>query len=652
MERVRTIKPNLCKRYLLFVLAFVFAIGLQNPTLAASSDAMSIQAIWLGETTTTGKDNSDQEPGGDAVLLESGGNYLLMDTGALSSADYVVNALKKRGVKTLSVYISHTHDDHRGALPAIYKNFQVKTLYLPSKQYGVEYPLHGEIYDNLYDDAAEEGAVVKELKVGSSFAMGQAKVSIIGPVGTFHLSSFEDSDGVSGDQSGHYLNNYSLVAMVTCGTTKYLTAGDIEKEEEKALLKQYGTAGLKADIYKMSHHGLGSTSNTESFVGAVKPTYGFALNSAFTALVVVKDENGDTKGKFRKTYTSRKNVSQYGLPYMVGDEKKDLLITVRGGAVKLYRGTETTTNQLKGWVTVQGADGAIEKTDKYYLNAAGVPLKGVRKIDGKYYYLGTGGCMEKGYYDDGAYVCWRSYGSKHRYFLQTGEMYAGFRKINGNLFYFSTQTGYRKVGSKSWPLVNIGGKTYTMNENGAIYTGGWKKDTKTGNCRYFGSSGAMLAGWLTVSGSKYYLDAETGLRTLGLKKIDGKFYYFNGSGKLQKSKTVKIDGVSYKASTNGVIAPPKVSKGTLSKAKASGTAAKLTWKAVSKAKGYSVEWATNSGFTQGKKSLTVKGGTATGTTISGLASGSTYYVRVRAYKKLGSYKIYGKYSAVKQVTIP
>ncbi len=645
-------KRNLFKRYLTLVLAFVFALGLQTPTLAASSEAMTIQAIWLGVATTSGKDNSDKEPGGDAVLMESGGSYLLMDTGALSSADYVVNALKKRGVKTLSVYISHTHDDHRGALPAIYQNFQVKTLYLPSKQYGVEYPLHDEIYDNLYEAAADEGAVVKELKVGSSFAVGQAKVSIIGPVGSFLLSSFEDIDGVSGDQSGHYLNNYSLVAMVTCGTTKYLTAGDIEKEQEKALLKQYGTATLKADIFKMSHHGLGSTSNTESFVGAVKPTYAFALNNAFTALVTVKDENGVTKGKFRKTYTSRKNVSQYGLPYMVGDEKKDLLITVRGGAVKLYRGTETTTNQLKGWVTVQGADGAIEKTDKYYLNTAGVPLKGVQKIDGKYYYLGTGGCMEKGYYDDGEYVSWRSYGSNHRYFLQTGEMYAGFRKINGNLFYFSTTTGYRKVGSKSWPLVTIAGKTYTMNENGAIYTGGWKKDAKTGNCRYFSSSGVMAKGWFTVSGNQYYMDTETGLRYLGLKKIDGKFYFFNGTGKLKKSTTVKVDGVSYKADKKGVIAPPKVSTVTLTKAKASGSKVKLTWGAVSKIKGYSVEWAKDSGFTKSKKSLTVKGGTVTGTTVSSLKRGSTYYMRVRAYTQMGSYKIYGKFSTVKKVTIP
>ena len=74
----------------------------------------------------------------------------------------------------------------------------------------------------------------------------------------------------------------------------------------------------------------------------------------------------------------------------------------------------------------------------------------------------------------------------------------------------------------------------------------------------------------------------------------------------------------------------------------------VSYKKVSGAAGYQIEYATSSKFS-GKKTKTT---TKTAYTISGLKKGKTYYVRVRAYKvdSTGK-KIYGKYSAVKKVKI-
>ncbi|HCT92525.1 MAG TPA: hypothetical protein DF613_14280 [Lachnospiraceae bacterium] len=78
--------------------------------------------------------------------------------------------------------------------------------------------------------------------------------------------------------------------------------------------------------------------------------------------------------------------------------------------------------------------------------------------------------------------------------------------------------------------------------------------------------------------------------------------------------------------------------------------AKATWKKVSGATGYQIQYALKSNF-KGKKTVTVKGGKKTSGTIKKLKSGKKYYVRVRAYKKIGSQNAYTKFSSTKSVKV-
>ena len=71
-------------------------------------------------------------------------------------------------------------------------------------------------------------------------------------------------------------------------------------------------------------------------------------------------------------------------------------------------------------------------------------------------------------------------------------------------------------------------------------------------------------------------------------------------------------------------------------------------KKVTGANGYQLVYATNKKFTKNKKTLTLK---STTKTISKLKKGTTYYVKVRAYKVSNGKKVYGKYSSVKKVKI-
>lgn len=63
--------------------------------------------------------NIDCGIAGDSVLLETSGNYLLMDTCQNGSDNRVISYLKENNIKNLSIYISHWHFDHFGQLSSI-----------------------------------------------------------------------------------------------------------------------------------------------------------------------------------------------------------------------------------------------------------------------------------------------------------------------------------------------------------------------------------------------------------------------------------------------------------------------------------------------------------------------------------------------------
>ncbi len=78
--------------------------------------------------------------------------------------------------------------------------------------------------------------------------------------------------------------------------------------------------------------------------------------------------------------------------------------------------------------------------------------------------------------------------------------------------------------------------------------------------------------------------------------------------------------------------------------------AKVTWKKVSGAEGYVIQYSGKSNFS-GKKIMTIKKGTTLSKTVKKLKSGKKYYFRVRAYKTIGGKKVYTGYSNKKSIKI-
>ncbi len=221
-------------------LTMLVMFGMQS-VYAKDSD-MTIHAIECGVQ-------------GDATLVESSGKYLLMDTCVNESDNKVLSYLDANNVETLDLYVSHYHADHYGKIMDILNNdkYKVEEIYLPS------YVKNDSFVSLVTAKAMEKNIKITYLEKGSHFEFGTVSVDIIGPL----KGILETEDN---------LNNLSLIAKITSSNTTFLTAGDIQKEQEELLIADQ--IDVKADIMKLSHHG-GSSSNTLDFIKMVNPTFAY-----------------------------------------------------------------------------------------------------------------------------------------------------------------------------------------------------------------------------------------------------------------------------------------------------------------------------------------------------------------------------------------
>ena len=165
--------------------------------------------------------------------------------------------------------------------------------------------------------------------------------------------------------------------------------------------------------------------------------------------------------------------------------------------------------------------------------------------------------------------------------------------------------------------------------------------------------------------------------TLSWKKVEGadsyKVYY-STDGKKWKSVKVKKNTATIKKLKSGtqyrfkvrafagkyygtaskiVKKTTKVKKPVISKITSSKkNTAVVSWKKVTNASGYVVEYSTSKKFTKKTtKIVKIKKGKTTKATLKKLKSGKKYYVRVKAYKTVSKKASYGSYSAVKTVKV-
>lgn len=447
--------------------------------ISGYSKSMRIYVFYLG----TGE-------AGDAVLIESNGRYLLMDTGRKNSAGRLVSCLKKvmGGETRLDVYFSHMHGDHTGGLEKVLLNFDVGRVYFPDIELCRNYytPKVHKTIDQIYQEhvalAETEAEAVflrppasvrssrpRAANTASTFNVGGAVFEVIGPLGSYKPDDFigyvKELNGHCGTKEGHCLNNSSLCTRITCGKVRYLSTGDIEKQEEAKLAARYGS-GLNSDILKLPHHGL-RTSCTSGFASKVTPMWSFEQNHGF----VGAPEN------------AMKTARKYGYNYAVAGSKRGIIYDISGNRVRVYRDKNDNCRPddglLRGWVSCGGGT--------QYYDSSGYIRTGWSWLGGYAYYMSG----------------------------SSGFRFTGSHRINGTKVKFSSSgklTSHRKPSRVT--------TRYARAKAGGSVTVGWRKASRASRYQIYraDSRGGSYRYIATVSGkARAYRDS-------GLQK--GKRYYY------------------------------------------------------------------------------------------------------------------------------
>lgn len=182
----------------------------------------------------------------DAMLLEQGKNFFLIDGGTVNSGDAIISYLTRRGVKELEgVFVTHPDADHLGAIYRVLQDFPVKNFYT------VDSPAESQEYLAMQQELKNTQTPVHYLKAGAALQFDQLQLTVFSPGETFSSS-----------------NDMSLVIRLQYKDFSALVTGDAGKIAEEAMLNQ--PEALISDIIKISHHG-SNTASSEAFLAAVSP---------------------------------------------------------------------------------------------------------------------------------------------------------------------------------------------------------------------------------------------------------------------------------------------------------------------------------------------------------------------------------------------
>ena len=561
---------------------FLLAIVLGMPIFAhAASDTMKIEAIDLGGANT-----------GEATMVsDASGKAILIDSGDIKTRA-VFKWLDANGYKNkkFDVLVTHWHDDHAGNTGEIIRRYKVGTVYIPKTDYLYDEETAYYKYERSYakdvvDSAKLKGTRIVYLKKGQTIKAGTVTGKVLYCCGSPRSESLLPVD---------YINNQSAAIMFSGGGAKFLAAADIEKQAENRILNSH--VSIKADIFKLSHHGL-RTSNKEKFLDAVDPIYAYFTSNRSTPTSYTRadiEESVTRAGWYA-------NVMGTGYNGTIIYTCKDGKITVkakRNTGIMYQRLIDKETGSTRRVTFVFNTASRVRKikellnSEKYYnqqLNADGTMFSGTMvKRDGSYYLEKNGVGAYNTFARKGRKTYWFDYNGKRkeggflnaygrRYYLNTsGEPYrvCGWKTVDGRKYYFvgskyeeyskNTEgmmlTGFRTVMGKEYYFMDSDCSIYKSADHGRLMIGFFTAD---GNL-YYGANdkvtgfktedyGAIVKNWATISGRLYYMGTD-GIVRKGWQTIDGKRYYMGTNGTTAVNKFVEVDGAVYYFGEDGAMA--------------------------------------------------------------------------------------------------
>ena len=193
----------------------------------------------------------------DAIVLESGGKAMMIDTAEVDDAQKIVEFLKAENITSLdAIIITHYDKDHVGAAGMIVENFNVDRVLVPDYE-----GTRTEYFDFMN---AMKAAMIVPQRVSEpmEFTFGESTVLIDPPV-DYDVNTISDA-------VDDYDNTLSLFTTVTCGEKRFLFTGDADRRRIKEWLSNGAVQDV--DFLKVPHHGLFNAA-LDQLLEATTPEY-------------------------------------------------------------------------------------------------------------------------------------------------------------------------------------------------------------------------------------------------------------------------------------------------------------------------------------------------------------------------------------------
>lgn len=196
----------------------------------------------------------DVGQGDCAVIREKQGLSLLVDGGSSDVGQVgkyrILPFLKYSKIPHLNyIFVSHGDADHISGILELLEQQRITVGTLVCWAGG------SEKLDGLKEAAGKRGIPVQYMRYGSCLESDTLRLLCLGP---------------TGEQEEETENNQSLILRLESGSLRILLTGDMETEEETAVLEKVSAEFLEAEILKTAHHG-SATSTSEMFLEAVRP---------------------------------------------------------------------------------------------------------------------------------------------------------------------------------------------------------------------------------------------------------------------------------------------------------------------------------------------------------------------------------------------
>ena len=192
---------------------------------------------------------------GDAMLLQCGGEAMMIDGGPYKYREKLRDALEERGISHFKyLFSTHPHDDHIEGLRMLlsYGFTTDEFVSVFSKGFNYEYQ---EKAVRMID---RKNAAYRQLQFGDTLTLGGASLTVYDW------------------EKGTTINAKSAMTRVEFGGCSALLCADIIGDTQNQFLKTLDPAILLADVMKAPHHGL--TALVKEFLDAVNPSFVWVTN--------------------------------------------------------------------------------------------------------------------------------------------------------------------------------------------------------------------------------------------------------------------------------------------------------------------------------------------------------------------------------------